>query len=211
MHSECKLIKLRDVALETKKVDGRAARAERTRNAVVDALLDLIEAGELQPTAQAVAERAGVSLRIVYHHFEDPAKLFAAAAARHSARIVADVQPVSATGPLPTRLDAFVALRARIYQRVFNVRLAARLVEHGSPLVAQTLRFVRALKREEAERVFERELGALPPPLRRDRALALGAVTSFNTWESLRAHQQLTVEEARRVWRGMIAAILKEE
>ncbi len=194
-----------------KKVDGRVARAERTRNAVVDALLDLIEEGDLSPTAQAVAERAGVSLRIVYVHFDDHQQLFAAAAARHSERILADIQPVPATGPLAARLDAFVATRARIYQRIFNVRRAARLNEHGSPVVAQTLRFVRALKREEAERVFERELGALSPSLRRDRACALGAVTSFNTWESLRAHQQLTVEEARRVWRGLNAAILKEE
>jgi AcrR family transcriptional regulator len=199
------------VPVEEKKIDGRAARAERTRNAVVDALLDLIEEGDLSPTQQAVAERAGVSLRIVYFHFEDHAKLFAAAAARHTQRILADIQPVAGTGPLAARLDAFVAVRAKIYQRVFNVRRAARLVEHGSPVVAQTLRFVRALKREEAERVFERELRALPPTLRRDRAAALGAVTSFNTWESLRAHQQLTVEDARRVWRGLIAALLKEE
>ncbi len=199
--------------LATKKVDGRAARAERTRNAVVDALLDLIEEGELTPTAQAVAERAGVSLRIVYVHFEDHHKLFAAAAARHTERILADIKPIAATGTLAARLDAFVTVRARIYQRVFNVRRAARLYEHGSPVVAQTLRFVRALKREEAERVFERELQSLSPSARRDRAAALGAVTSFNTWESLRAHQQLSVEDAKRVWRGLIAAVLaaKEE
>ena len=193
------------------KVDGRTARAERTRAAVVDALLDLIDTGALQPTAQEVAERAGVSLRIVYFHFEDHAKLFAAAAARHTERILADIKPVSGEGALPARLEQFVAVRARIYQRVFNVRRAARLYEHLSPLVANTLAFVRALKREEAERVFAHELAALPPALRRDRAAALGAVTDFNTWESLHAHQQLSVEDARRVWRGLIASVLHKE
>ena len=198
------------MALEHK-VDGRTARAERTRAAVVDALLDLIDEGELQPTAQAVAARAGVSLRIVYFHFEDHCKLFATAAARQTGRMLADVKMLSADGPLAARLDAFVVARARIYQRVFNTRRAARLYEHAAPLIAHTLAFVRAAKREEAERVFARELDALAPPLRRDRACALGAVTSFNAWESLRAHQQLTVEDARRVWRGLIAAVLKEE
>ncbi len=193
------------------KVDGRTARAERTRAAVVDALLDLIGEGDLQPTAQAVAARAGVSVRIVYFHFEDHAKLFATAAARHSERILADIAPISDAGSLPARLDNFVALRARVYERVFNVRRAARLYEHLAPHVANTLAFVRALKREEAERVFARELSALPPSLRRDRAAALGAVTSFNSWESLHAHQQLPLEDARRVWRGLIAAVLKEE
>lgn len=195
----------------TDKVDGRTARAERTRNAVVDALLDLIDGGTLQPTAQEVAERAGVSLRIVYFHFEDLQKLFAAAAARQTARIVADVKMLSADGTLAERLDAFVAARVRIYQRVFNTRRAARLYEHAAPLVANTLAFVRAAKREEAERVFGKELARLPPQRRRDRAAALGAVTSFNTWESLRAHQQLSVEDARRVWRGLIAAVLQED
>jgi hypothetical protein len=56
--------------------------------------------------------------------------------------------------------------------------------------------------------VFARELGAMAPALRRDRAAALGAVTSFNSWESLRAHQQLSLEDARRAWRGLIAAVL---
>ena len=199
------------MALAEHKVDGRTARAERTRAAVVDALLDLIDEGELQPTAQEVAERAGVSLRIVYFHFEDHAKLFATAAARHTERILADLEPIGADGALTARLDRFVAVRAKIYQRVFNVRRAARLYEHVAPHVAGTLAFVRALKREEAERVFARELAALPPSLRRDRAAALGAITSFNAWESLRAHQQLSLEDARRVWRGLITAVLKED
>lgn len=191
--------------------DGRAARAERTRAAVVDALLELIDEGELQPPAQRVAERAGVSLRIVYHHFEDVTGLFLAASARHSARVLADLKPLSGQGPFAARLDAFVAQRVQLYQRVFHVRRAARLSEHLSPVVAKTLAFVRAVKREEAERVFDRELDALPPSRRRDRACALGAVTSLATWEILCAHQQLTVEDARRVWRGLILAVLEKK
>ena len=191
--------------------DGRAARAERTRNAVVDALLELIEEGDLQPPAQLVAERAGVSLRIVYHHFDDQERLFSTAAARHSEKVLSDIAPLAASGTLDARLDAFVAQRARLYQRIFNMRRAARLIEHTTPLVAETLALVRAYKREMAAQLFARELGAMPPALRKDRILALGTVTSFNTWESLRAHQELTIEEARRVWRGLIACVLKED
>ena len=193
------------------KVDGRTARAERTRTAVVDALLDLIDEGTLQPTAQEVAKRAGVSPRIVYFHFDDHARLFAAAAARQSERVLADIKLLSADGPLAERIDALVDMRARIFERVYNTRRAARLHEHCAPVVANALAFVRALKREEAERVFGRELAAMRPSLRRDRAHALGAVTSFNTWESLRAHAGLSHDEARRVWRGLVAAVLHQE
>ncbi|MDB4967698.1 MAG: hypothetical protein JWN44_3387 [Myxococcales bacterium] len=199
------------MALKNPALDGRAARAERTRDAVVDALLELIENGQLQPPAQLVAERAGVSLRIVYHHFEDQARLFAVAAARHSEKVLSDIAPLPTDGPLEARLDAFVDQRARLYQRIFNMRRAARLIEHTVPLVGDTLALVRAYKREMAAQLFARELDPLPPGVRKDRLAALGAVTSLNTWESLRAHQGLSVEDARRVWRRLIACVLKEE
>lgn len=191
-------------------IDGRTARSERTRAAVADALLDLIDEGNLQPPAQRVAERAGVSLRLVYHHFDDLTTLFAAAAARQSERVMALVKPISDEGPFAVRLEAFVAQRARLYHRLFNARRAARLLEHVAPVVADTLQLVRAYKRVEAERVFARELGRLAPARRRERTAALGAVTSFNSWESLRAHQQLSVEDAKRVLGTMIAAVLEE-
>jgi hypothetical protein len=41
-------------------LDGRSARALRTREAIVDACIGLVEEGELRPTAPRVAERAGV-------------------------------------------------------------------------------------------------------------------------------------------------------
>ncbi len=39
--------------------DGREARAERTKKAVADALLDLVADGDLRPTSKNIAERAG--------------------------------------------------------------------------------------------------------------------------------------------------------
>ena len=51
--------------------DGRAARALRTRQAVADALLRLLEEGELRPTSRMIAEKAGVSERTIFQHFED--------------------------------------------------------------------------------------------------------------------------------------------
>ena len=64
-------------------LDGRAARALRTRNRVVDALLDLVDEGDLRPSAADVARRAGVSLRSVFQHFDDLETLFRVAGERH--------------------------------------------------------------------------------------------------------------------------------
>ena len=45
-------------------LDGRLQRSERSRHAIVQALYDLVGEGVLQPTAQQVAETAGVPVEI---------------------------------------------------------------------------------------------------------------------------------------------------
>ena len=72
---------------ESARVDGRTARGQRTRSAVVDALLALQEEGDLEPTAQRVAARAGVALRTVFGHFSDMETLWAQAGERELAKI----------------------------------------------------------------------------------------------------------------------------
>ena len=54
-------------------IDGRTARAVRTRDGLVDATIALVEEGDLRPTAPRIAERAGVSKPVLYQHF--PGKL----------------------------------------------------------------------------------------------------------------------------------------
>ena len=57
--------------------DGRIQRSERSRKLIIDAMLDLIDTGNLIPTAQQVADRAGVAIRTVFRHFSDMESLFA--------------------------------------------------------------------------------------------------------------------------------------
>src|SRR5437763_14833951 len=97
-------------------VDGRTARAHRTRTAVVDALLQLINDGDLRPTAPRIAERAGVSLRSVFQHFTDLEALYAAATQREIGIIADLVETLPSDGPLAGRIDAFVAQRSRVLE-----------------------------------------------------------------------------------------------
>jgi AcrR family transcriptional regulator len=191
-------------------LDGRLARSVRARTAVVDALLDLIEEGDLRPTAPRIAERAGVSLRLVFHHFRDLEALFAAAASRQLARHYHVLRPLPATGPLAGRLAAFVRQRVRILERITPVRRAAILMEPFSSEVAARLGAVRSQARAEVLRVFAAELDARPPRARRELAAALGAVTSWSTWYALRAHERLSRPRAARVLTRMLTALLQE-
>jgi AcrR family transcriptional regulator len=191
--------------------DGRQLRGQRARALVADALLELIDEGDLRPTAPRIAARAGVSLRLVFHHFHDLEELFAAAARRHTERILPTLRPLVTEGPLEERIEALVTDRARLYERVTKVRRAALLLEPFSSVVSRRLAEVRALKRSATARVFAHELARVSPELRRDLRAALGVATSFATWESLRAHQGLSVAAARRAIAFTLRALLQKE
>src|SRR5215468_1968420 len=134
-------------------MDGRLARGARARAAIVDALLALIEEGDLRPSAARIAERAGVSLRSVFQHFKDVESLFAAAADRQSERLAPLVARIPGDGPLARRLDAFVATRARLLDAIAPVRRAALLMEPFSREVRTRLGAFRRLKADEVRLV----------------------------------------------------------
>src|SRR3954447_21192752 len=109
----------------TTRTDGRTARAQRTRQAVVDSLLELVREGDLRPTAPRIAARAGVSLRSVFQHFADREALFLAAAERQEHEILEMVQRLPADGTLDERVEAFVVQRCRVLEAVSPVRRAS--------------------------------------------------------------------------------------
>jgi AcrR family transcriptional regulator len=191
--------------------DGRTARSERTRAAVVEALLGLIDEGDLRPTAARIAERAGVSLRSVFQHFEDLELLYANAADRQLQRVIALTKLVSREGPLAGRIATFTEQRARLLEAISPVRRSALLSEPFSPAIAKRLRWARRRGRLEVERVFRIELERRPAAERRELTEALTAASSWSAWEALRAHQGLTPAQARKVMARTLRALLHEE
>src|SRR2546423_5473671 len=186
--------------------DGRAARALRTRNRVVDALLDLIDEGELRPSAAEVARRAGVSLRSVYQHFDDLETLFRVAGERHRQRL-SHLEPLPALpAELRPRVAAYVANRVRWMEAVSPMARAAALQAPFSPGVAE---------RQAAARHRHREAlaAAFAPELRRagdsDRLLdALEAAASWTTWETLRGAMGRSKADAAAVLELQLISLL---
>ena len=61
-------------------LDGRQSRTARSRLAICEACLDLVQEGALQPSAEEIAERAGLSRRSIFNHLADLAELYDAVA-----------------------------------------------------------------------------------------------------------------------------------
>ncbi len=190
--------------------DGRTVRAERTRQALVEALIGLLDEGTLTPTAAAIAARAGVSERSVFQHFPDREALLEAVAREQYARIVPTLIPVDSSLPFPERADQFADQRARLYEQIAGVRRAALLIEHESPSVAGWLTTARQAKAAEAARVFRRELDSVPGDERESLRAALIALCSWPAWDGWRTHQGLSVARARAAMETGVAALLRQ-
>jgi len=186
-------------------MDGRRLRAQRTREAVLDALFALLEEGVVQPSVEEIAVRAGVSERSVFGHFHDRETLFAAVGARQRDRLDAEWGELpSPQAPLEERLDAFVAQRARVYELVTPVRRAGLLMEPFSREASLRIATLRDLKRRETWRLFEPELRGDPA-----RAAAVAALASWSGWDALRTQQGLSAADASAALRAGLAALLR--
>lgn len=153
------------------KKDGRHARTERTRGAIVGALLDLAERGILAPTAQQIADAAGVALRSIRQHFKTRESLLLAAAQEYARRAGPRPPPIERALPLEARLVAFARARSRELESSAPLRRAAELAEGDSPTVQETMARTRRARRREIAILFADVFAAS-----RDGAALLDAV-----------------------------------
>ena len=187
--------------------DGRSARAQRTRDSVVDAVLELVGTGQTRPTAREIADAAGISVRSVYVHFDDLDDLFRAAADRHVGQMASLLQPVDATLDLAERIAASTDQRIQIHEGFGAVRRAAEQWAPQSPALADVLRQGRLVGRQDIERLFGPELVGRP-----EHDTTLSAITLLlgaEAWDNLRA-QGLSVGAAREVVVHSVSRLLEE-
>jgi TetR/AcrR family transcriptional regulator of autoinduction and epiphytic fitness len=187
------------------KIDGRRARTTRTHAAIVNALTDLLDEGHIEPTAAAIAERAGVAVRSVGQHFASREDLLLAVTQHHAQRVA--TEPIDPAAPLEARLERFVAQRARILEASMAMRRAAAVVVARSPSVTRALDTVARRRREETAVLFAREIAARPDPAVAERAVAL--VASGRAWDALRGELGLSPKAARTQLSHLIRAVLE--
>lgn len=182
----------------TPPVDGRRARGERTRLRVLEALLELVEEGELRPTAQEVAARAGVALRTVYHHFEDVSALRTMALTLQLDRYREILTPIDARQPLADRITLVARQYRKLLEAITPIRQATMFDQHESAEMADGLRRARALRRDHISNAFAPELGRKTDD---SRALldAIDLVTAWESWNYLRTGLGRNATAAERV------------
>jgi len=180
--------------------DGRRLRRAVNREAVVDALLDLYQEGNLRPGTDEIAERAGISPRSLFRYFEDADDLAGEAITRQTARALPLVHvDVDAAAPFEDRVRALVDQRFRLFDAVGQAAQVSRLRAPFQPRVAATLAESRRFLRSQLRTLFAGELEALGDVLA-ERALASADVLAgFESYQLLTTDQGFTATEAKTV------------
>jgi AcrR family transcriptional regulator len=187
--------------------DGRVARGERTRRALAEAMISLLEDGEARPTARRIAERAGVSLRLVFHHFQDLESILRAAVEIQEQRHWQQIQPVVPTLPMAERVTRVVRQRVAVFHAVAPVRRSADTVKDTSPVVAAELDRGRRWLRSQLQATFAPELDPRRPAEAQVLLDSLEVVTSWETWEQLQRLGR-TPSACRRTMEALTIAVL---
>jgi AcrR family transcriptional regulator len=187
--------------------DGRVARDQRTRRNVADGLIALLQEGDPEPPAHSVATRAGVSLRLVFHHFSDLNDLYAYVAALEFRRLWSALPRLSPTLSLAARIERTVAHRAVVFEEMSPVRRALARRAVTSRDVTLALASADALLQKGLIATFAAELHALPEPLRAEHLHGMDTAASWEAWERMRRSSLLPIRVARRVMARTLAAL----
>lgn len=190
-------------ASEEAVVDGRRARSDRSRQAIIDAGLALIDEGVLVPTAQQISERAGVGIRSFFRHFADMETLFAVADEQGREGYEALFVGGDREGTLEERVLHAVERHAQGYEAQRNVILSAAALRWRYKVLRKNYaRYQRGLRKD---------LDDWLPELRdvsvADRE-AIDAVASAEMWLRLRDHQGLSQKVAIETVVRMITRLM---
>ncbi len=188
----------------------RTPASTRRRVRAIDAFIDLVLEGNLPPTTEQVAERAGISMATLFRYFEDLNVMRRDAAVRMLERFpllrVADL----GEGPLRERIERFAATRVALWEKVHLLAQLQRSIVLQDPDAAQMVDFVRGVMADEAREHFAPELRGLTSAQRDDAVALIATLTSVESWEQFRNTYGRSPLQTRRAWAQAIDAILSD-
>ena len=183
-------------------VDGRRLRGARTRQRVIDALLELVREGNRNPRIGEIAERAGCVARSIFDHFVSMNGLRGAATDYAMNHVIALAPLVNADADRQTRISAQVHTRTL---HLWRLLLAG---QSSSPGLRDKVTVVRKMIGLRLEAMYRPELASLPEVERRKLLVTLEALTDFESWGLMREYHEMSFDDACGIWVGAIDSLL---
>ncbi len=191
-----------------KPIDGRRARREKSRQAVIEAMFDLVQEGKAPPEVEDVAERAGVSVSSVFRNFDGIGDLQHQALVWFQQRYLHLFEVNDADEPLADRLRSHVQSRVTMADEVGPLlRLArARAVDHEK--MAESTATVRGRMADQTRQRFANEIRPMSPTKAANLTALIDATTSLEAYEVMAAAHARTGRQIATAWIDALEAVL---
>lgn len=191
------------------RMDGRTARRDRNRNDVVEAALDLVDEGVMDPSIEQLTERSGLSARSIFRYFEGLDDLRRAVIRSHFERL----QPMLASidtgdGSLETRLKKFVDARLKFNEGIAGPARTARMRSHFAPVIAEDIQHYRQVLDSAVRKQFAPELKARSKAEAEDLIALIDTMVSFDSWDLLTRDHGKSRAQIRRAWTFALECLL---
>ena len=184
--------------------DGRRRRSQDSRARIVAAMLELVQAGDVDPGAERVAAHAQVGLRTVFRHFNDMDSLYREMSTAIEGELERVVSPPLLGDTWKERLSDLIGRRAVAFEKIGPYKRASNVHRHASPpLEAGHARLVEQ-SRLRLKAILPPEISGEPMTLE-----ALDLLLSFEAWSRLRQEQGLTANQAKAVVTEAVARVIE--
>ena len=185
--------------------DGRRERSLASRRKILEAMVDLVAAGNPDPSAAAVADKAGVGLRSVFRHFQDKESIL-----REIDDRLATVYRPILTAPYQSedwqgRLDELIERRCAVNEAVVVFRLSGVLARYRSAFVVEKARELHANEKGLLDDILPDQFQTGT----RD-GLSIMVATSFDTWRFLRQDEGLSPEQTTEAIKMIVQSIVEK-
>jgi AcrR family transcriptional regulator len=179
--------------------DGRTARRHRNRTAALDAAFELFSEGNVLPSIEDVAVRAGLSPRSMYRYFTDAHELHLLALARR-AEVAEPLYGLDrpGEGPLAERIERVVDQRLRLYDESAP---AIRMAFAMAPSLPAIRELVEVRKKQLSDQLQVHFAPEVHVQTRTDGEALLACVDvlcQFESLEQLRVERGLSRDLTRR-------------
>lgn len=185
--------------------DGRVRRKQGARQRTVAAALELLGEGNIRPTAEQIADRAGLGRRTVFRQFNAMEDLFREIVTELAKQYTVLNDPYQST-QWQDQLSELMDRRLTIYEQLLPYKRAADELRHSSHVLKESHVRRRADMRAKLEEI-------LPPAILKNRTLlnVIDLTLSYDAWQRLRIEQDLSLDDARAAIELLLSVLLPDE
>ena len=185
------------------KPDGRRLRSNRSRQLIIESMLELIKQGNLVPTAQQVADHANVGIRSVFRHFEDMESIFETASELCHTEYRGLFIGGDRSGSLQERILHATECHANAYETMSNMILSGSARQWNSEVLQKSyIAYQHQLRKDLDEWLPELE------SLTESKRQAVDGIASFEMWHRLRNIQSLGKTDSIEIIVEMLEALI---